>query len=415
MKKTILLVFFLLVLSLSLVSAQPYEEWNVVTTWPGTVHYMINFFPMVYGDGQIFVIEAGPNFDVYNVSADSWSVASNPPYWSTKGAAYEDGVIYISDLTGAYDANVMLMYDVSNDSWSYGSESNLSGLIYPGVVAHNGLVYVMGGESTDTWYGSPNMRIYDVSNDSWSEGPQMPAGKGSVDGAVVLNDKIYVVGTDFYWDYSNEMYVYDINKGNWSTVLMPLNLELSGLATAGGFIYVVGGRGLVETDFLLRYSPVNDSWDIFNVPYYDLYWPGVAYTDDTIWFLGGAEGSGNVYEYKINVSAYEGCIDSDATNFDSNKTIDDGSCEYESGNGDGNGVIPSPSRGGGGGAWPEDSDKEDVEENETGAPLLSVVGEGDTLDLPGGLLVAFWIFIAGLAIYFGVQMFKSNNRRGKRK
>jgi DNA-binding CsgD family transcriptional regulator len=163
------------------------------------------------------------------------------------------------------------------------------------VVAHQGLVYAIGGVSasgvtgrveaydprTDAWTtrrSKPTpvgfiaaveagrqpqaiLEIYDPALDTWESGAPLPRPLGAY-GLAALNGKIYLFGGRDERGYVASVYRYDPQADAWEE-LPPMSKARGflGAAAIGDLIYVVGGYDdLTELDLCQAYDPATGTW-----------------------------------------------------------------------------------------------------------------------------------------------------------
>jgi N-acetylneuraminic acid mutarotase len=132
-----------------------------------------------------------------------------------------------------------------------------------GVVALNGMLYVIGGDTA----GSVAVAAYDPQTDTWSSRAPMPPKPGSF-GAAAINGILYAVaGGAATGDPPATLQAYDPATNTW-TEKAPMPTARSGFAVAAvnGILYAIGGyRRVLPAPFELThaveaYDPVTDSW-----------------------------------------------------------------------------------------------------------------------------------------------------------
>jgi N-acetylneuraminic acid mutarotase len=123
-------------------------------------------------------------------------------------------------------------------------------------------------------------RIYDPATNTWQvTSPPAPGGERSEAGAVVISGKLYVVGGGDRQGVKDNLTVYDPAAGTW-TALAGLPLVPKGhhgkmspdkkaglaAASAGGFLYAIGGRNVPDGPC----SPKTDAGILSTVDRYNL-------------------------------------------------------------------------------------------------------------------------------------------------
>jgi N-acetylneuraminic acid mutarotase len=134
---------------------------------------------------------------------------------------------------------------------------------FAGVVALNGMLYVIGGDTA----GSVAVAAYDPGTDTWSSRAPMPPKPGSF-GAAAINGILYAVaGGDVTGTPPATLQAYDPATNTW-TEKAPMPSARAGFAVAAvnGILYAIGGyhRDLPApfdlTHAVEAYDPVTDSW-----------------------------------------------------------------------------------------------------------------------------------------------------------
>jgi DNA-binding CsgD family transcriptional regulator/N-acetylneuraminic acid mutarotase len=155
------------------------------------------------------------------------------------------------------------------------------------VVAHQGLVYVIGGVSSNGATG--RVEVYDPRTDAWTTRRSKPTPVGFI-AAVEVNAKIYVPGgIDAGRQPQDTLEIYDPALDTWeSGAPLPRPLGAYGLATLDGKIYLFGGRderGYVASVY--RYDPQTDAWE--ELPPMDQArgFLGAAAVGDLVYVAGG--------------------------------------------------------------------------------------------------------------------------------
>jgi DNA-binding CsgD family transcriptional regulator len=158
------------------------------------------------------------------------------------------------------------------------------------VVAHNGLIYAIGGVNDDGATG--RVEVYDPQLDAWTTRSPKPTAVGLVAG-VSLGAKIYVPGGfDADMQPQTVFEVYDPVEDAWVTVApLPTPLGAYGLVALEGQIYLFGGSdgtGFVETAY--RYDPEEDTWTELAPLKRPRGFLAAAALGDSIYVVGGFDG-----------------------------------------------------------------------------------------------------------------------------
>jgi DNA-binding CsgD family transcriptional regulator len=161
------------------------------------------------------------------------------------------------------------------------------------VVAHNGRIYAIGGETASGITGL--VEIYLPEEDSWVRGADKPLPVANV-GAAVLDGRIYVPGGSLSdGQISNQLEVYDPSAdapGTWVPASpMPRNLSAYAIAAWNGNLYVFGGwdgQGYVAESY--RYDPSQDAWSAALPMKVERAFAGAGTIGDRIFVVGGYDG-----------------------------------------------------------------------------------------------------------------------------
>lgn len=129
------------------------------------------------------------------------------------------------------------------------------------VVAHEGLLYAIGGVSNEGVTGK--VEVYDPQADAWTTRGSKPTPVSFVSAAAV-GGKIYVPGgIDAEQQYQNVLEVYDPAQDTWEVrAAMPEPLGAYGLAALDGSLYLFGGlneQGYAASVY--RYDSEADRWE----------------------------------------------------------------------------------------------------------------------------------------------------------
>jgi DNA-binding CsgD family transcriptional regulator/N-acetylneuraminic acid mutarotase len=129
------------------------------------------------------------------------------------------------------------------------------------VVAHNGLIYAIGGVSNEGVTGK--VEVYDPKTDAWTARQSKPLPVGFVSAAVV-GSRVYVPGgVGAGQQIQSVLEVYDPESDSWeSKTPLPSPLAAYALAAWGERLYLFGGldeRGYVSSVYC--YDPATDRWE----------------------------------------------------------------------------------------------------------------------------------------------------------
>ena len=216
---------------------------------------------VVYND-DIYVVGGTKNNSLrkYDAQSNSWSLVESeiyPRQWST--AEVIENKIYMLGGRDFVNYNI-----VKNQSYDFSTRvvKDLADMPYPvkyhGSVAHNGMLYVIGGSKPGPDY-LDNLQRYDPSADSWTQLSPLPT-KRHTD-AVVHKNKIYAVG-GYNHNVGDYKYidVYNIDTDSWeSSITMPINVSAHRLALYEDFIFIVSDYD-DHLGKIFAYNISNDSW-----------------------------------------------------------------------------------------------------------------------------------------------------------
>ncbi|HSJ56026.1 MAG TPA: kelch repeat-containing protein [Anaerolineae bacterium] len=158
------------------------------------------------------------------------------------------------------------------------------------VAVHNGLVYAMGGVSSDGV--SARVEVYDPVADVWQVSGAKPAPVGFVS-AAVIGDRIYLPGGFDATEPQRILEIYDPGSGTWQTgAPLPVPLGAYGLAVHDDMLYLIGGRGRADeyVNTLYRYDPTADEWQSLAPMPTTRGFLGAVALDGRIYAVGGYDG-----------------------------------------------------------------------------------------------------------------------------
>lgn len=196
---------------------------------------------------------------IYDTQTQSWSEGQKPPVelHHFQPVVYDDKVYIICALTGQYPGETplpkVMIYDPATDSWSEGAnipEHRRRGSA--GLSVYKNKIYIACGIK-DGHRGDHKqwLDVYDPRTGSWEELPDAPRARDHFR-AIVVKNKLYLVGgrrsaapDNVFNDLEGKVDVYDLKKGNWSTLTDELPTQRAGLFLAAlpkKKIVVLGGE-----------------------------------------------------------------------------------------------------------------------------------------------------------------------------
>ena len=155
------------------------------------------------------------------------------------------------------------------------------------VVAHDDLIYAIGGVSNDGVTGK--VEVYEAQADAWSTRSSKPTPVGFISAAVV-GGRIYVPGgIDAQQQVQNVLEVYDPDRDTWQVrAPLPQPLAAYGLATLDDQIYLFGGKnGQGYVASVYRYDPGTDQWQAMKPMSVPRGFLSAASIGDRIYVVGG--------------------------------------------------------------------------------------------------------------------------------
>lgn len=177
------------------------------------------------------------------------------------GAAAVGSTIYVLCGHGGGWANEAL--DVPNNTWTVLKPfPEGDGRYSPGVVALDGLVYVIGGTNIAGNYNTNTVDAYDPASDSWSLNVGTYPHPVSDLGCTTFDGAIYCFGgSDYYGNRFQDAYRFDSSSWSFHALHdMPTPRTHPVAVTLGNTIYVIGGdaAGVGATSVVEAYDPAMD-------------------------------------------------------------------------------------------------------------------------------------------------------------
>jgi hypothetical protein len=152
--------------------------------------------------------------------------------------------------------DTMEIYDTVTKTIDYGTPMPIP-VTYAGVCRTGQKIYYFGGLGKDNSISNPSniTQIYDIINDTWSYGSDMPTKKFSAE-AVCKDDEIFVISGYDGIDDSITIDIYNTIHNNWTeggNISIGRSKFAAVLMNGGEDIYVLGG------------GPLTDSIEIYNI------------------------------------------------------------------------------------------------------------------------------------------------------
>jgi hypothetical protein len=234
------------------------------TTWTSGPYDGIVYDVMAY---TVFGPDVNPTNDTLAQqtivsTVGNWiQCASLPTPEECSGTGYDAANQHIYSFGGTPDGgynyhSYTYQYDPITDSWA--TMANMPYAVdWLDASYVNGHFYVFGG-----YDGTPhnyNM-IYDVAGNVWSNGANMPIAR-MAGGQVVYNDSlIYMLGGYNGSGPSNDVQIYNVYTDGWTTgTALPQTNMMQGVAMTGDTIWLVGGYNGSAAYSTLYYGVINPS------------------------------------------------------------------------------------------------------------------------------------------------------------
>jgi N-acetylneuraminic acid mutarotase len=230
-------------------------------------------------------------------------------YWCPAAGLIRDTIYLLGGRgDGGYANSVRTIYAYipASDTWI----TNLPTLLTTrragggGQVGHK--IYVCGGrDSTQTTLNT--CEEFDIDTKMVIQKANMPDGRWACAGSAI-GDKVYIFGSE---NESDELLEYNTITDSWqiiSPTTRPPGRGWNAVASAGGKLYACGGNheGTVLND-CWEFDPISEMWtQKANMPGPRINHSAIGFDDDNIFVVGGASsgaGSGDTLVYLYTVSA----------------------------------------------------------------------------------------------------------------
>ncbi|XP_014870182.1 kelch-like protein 40a [Poecilia latipinna] len=147
---------------------------------------------------------------------------------------------------GEHALSSVMIYD--RQSFKWGESDPLPYEVYGhGTVAHNGLVYVIGGKS-ESKKCMRRVCVYDPTKFEWKDLAPLTTAR-SLFGIAVHQDQIYVATGVTDSGLTSSVEVYDIAANKWSEFTeFPQERSSLSLISTGGYLYAIGGYAMMPSE-----------------------------------------------------------------------------------------------------------------------------------------------------------------------
>ena len=251
------------------------------------------------------------DYAVYDPATNKWTDLGQAPIPVTHSLPAADPahhvIYFLGGLDGEYPGtptNKAWKYNALNNTWSdmpAMPQVHSSG----GAVFINNELHYFGGVEQDHDIDVKRHIVLNLNNlaAGWQSAPDIPVALDHFSTALV-NGKIYAFGGEFGHDKQHlqhaDVQIYDPVAKSWSTgANMPTpksHNEAATFVTPDGKVIVAGGQtaNFTETDEVVKYDPVADSWTRIGSLPRALEGPVVQQIGDTIIVTSGNPGTGPI-------------------------------------------------------------------------------------------------------------------------
>lgn len=262
-------------------------QWELLP--PGLETPRDDFGTAVVG-GTVYVMggmtgERGTRLD----SIEAYDVGTNS--WTTLGVEVPEGLASFETaavgedvyLFGGLDRNTeatdfSAVFDTATRTWERLPPLPHARYAHT-VTAHDGRIYVIGGESVDG--PVPQVDVFDPDSRTWSSGAPMPRARGSHD-TVSTGELLYVLGGWLDAGPSDLVQTYDPDRDRWQTATrLPEPVSRAGAAFAAGQVWVSYHR------FSASLDPGSGSWSAADPLTVSRHGLGYVAVDGAIYGIGG--------------------------------------------------------------------------------------------------------------------------------
>lgn len=196
--------------------------------------------------------------DAYDIAGNTWTKkAANPtPQYYATGGVDSGKLIVSGGVTGSQSpTGNTAAYDPATDTWSSLAANPTKAYLSAGAIT-GGKLYVFGGDTSwSTSKPTSDLQVLDLAANTWAKKASLPSVlKGAV--AAAYEGKIYVIGglkgTDITkkasWNYG--LLVYDPATDTYDTskAALPFPQAYAACDIYGGYIFVYGGYTFKKSD-----------------------------------------------------------------------------------------------------------------------------------------------------------------------
>ncbi len=247
---------------------------------------------------QLFRPAAGANPDPAGdpiLIESQWREKPGLPSPRTRAAAatFDNAIYVIGGKVNGEAAAGLVRFDAEAGTWTpLASKPTAVSEIRAAVLG--GRIYVPGGRLASGEV-SAALEIYDPAVDRWESGPSLQEGRSAY-ALAAFEGKLYLFGGWDGQDYSDRVFVFNPDTGNWGELSpMPLQLGWQEAVVAGGRIFVIGGfDGASASRAALIYNPAQEGvspWTRGQDMPEGRYAMGLVSIADRIHLIGGIGGT----------------------------------------------------------------------------------------------------------------------------
>lgn len=200
-----------------------------------------------------------------NVSPGTYTLTITPPSGFSIGSAASTTVTVASSAQ-ANASTIVLTRRTDLGEWGLRAALIDNNSEFA-LAESNGKIYVLGGYPPQPGPDRTKrtVQVYDIASDKWTLGPSLPE-PNNHGMAAAVNGIVYLIGGQTTDDQNgltavNTVYAFDPAVGTWVEKARMPTLRSGGVAVVqGGKIYVAGGRVPRGNDFAV-YDPAADRWE----------------------------------------------------------------------------------------------------------------------------------------------------------